>query len=205
MEKWLNLYRDCRDVWVEACFRSIYESPLVESLAGLHEAGLKSAHKPHSELRNALIAMKTAEIEGRMTKGRFNDALARVLMYQQIGSHFVAEERGFRLLQSLREQLPEADRPSLDEVKHAFKDAASMVAIDPERVIASLLQVLPDAADRNRLVEMAWNMVAARGNVEAERENRLRHVAEVLGVEPGAVSPSPSARGAKKRAVAEPS
>ena len=153
MEKWLDLYRDYRDFWVEASFRTIYESPLVESLAGLHEAGLKSAHKPHAALREGFIAMKKALIEERMSKGRFIDALARILMYQQVGSHFVAEERGFRLLQSLRHELPDADRPSLDEVKSAFKDAAMMMTIDPERAIASVREVLPDVQDRQRVVD----------------------------------------------------
>jgi tellurite resistance protein len=198
MEKWLDLYRDYRDFWVEAWFRTVYESPLVESLAGLHESGLKSAHKPHAALREEFVAMKKALIEERMSKGRFIDALARILMYQQVGSHFVAEERGFRLLQSLRQELPDHDRPSLDEVKNAFKDAAMMVTIDPDRAIASVREVLPEVQDRQRAVNMAWNMVAARGSFEPEREERLRHIAEVLGVELEGLSPAPPVRAAKR-------
>jgi pimeloyl-ACP methyl ester carboxylesterase/tellurite resistance protein len=202
MEKWLNVYRDYRDFWVEASFTSFYESPLVESLAGLHGAGVKAAHQPHAAVREGFVAMKKALIEARMGKGRFIDALARVLMYQQVGSHFVAEERGFRLLQSLRQELPDADRPSLDELKRAFKDAAMMVAIDPERAISSLLEVLPDAQDRQRVVDMAWNMVSARGSFEPEREARLQHVAQALGVELRGPSSGPSVR-PTKRAVKE--
>jgi tellurite resistance protein len=198
MEKWLDLYRDYRDFWVEASFRTIYESPLVESLAGLHEAGLKSAHKPHAALREGFIAMKKALIEERMSKGRFIDALARILMYQQVGSHFVAEERGFRLLQSMRHELP--DQPTLDEVKSAFKDAAMMVAVDPERAIAALREVMPDVQDRQRVVNMAWHMVAARGSFEPEREARLRHVAQVLGVELEESAATTTVRPAKRAA-----
>jgi tellurite resistance protein len=196
MEKWLDLYRDYRDFWVEACFRSVYESPAVAALAGLHQAGLKEASKPHATLRDSVVTMKKALIETRMTQGRFVDALARILMYQQVGSHFVAEERGFRLLQSLRQELP--DHPSLDEVKVAFKDAAMMVTIDPERAIASLHEVLPEAQDRQRAVSMAWHMVAARGAFEPEREARLRHVAEVLGVTLEAPESAPAPRAAKR-------
>jgi tellurite resistance protein len=175
---------------------------LVESLAGLHEAGPKSAHKPHAAQREEFIAMKKALIEERMSKGRFIDALARILMYQQVGSHFVAEERGFRLLQSLRKELPDADRPSLDEMKSAFKDAAMMITIDPEHAIASVREFLPDVQDRQRVVTMAWHMVAARGSFEPEREARLRHVAEVLGVEVEEPASTSAVRPAK-RAVKE--
>ncbi len=202
MEKCLDLYRDYRDFWAEASFRTIYESPLVESLAGLNEAGPKSAHKPHAAQREEFIAMKKALIEERMSKGRFIDALARILMYQQVGSHFVAEERGFRLLQSLRKELPDADRPSLDEMKSAFKDAAMMMTIDPERAIASVREFLPDVQDRQRVVTMAWHMVAARGSFEPDREARLRHVAEVLGVEAEEPASTSAVRPAK-RAVKE--
>lgn len=196
MEKWLDLYRDYRDFWVEAWFRSVYEAPAVEAAAGLHAAGLKEAAKPHATLRETFISMKKALIEARMTQGRFIDALARILIYQQVGSHFVAEERGFRLLQGLRQELPE--HPSLDEVKSAFKDAAMMVTIDPEKTLASLHEVLPEQQDRQRAVSMALHMVAARGSFEPEREARLRHVAEVLGVQLEASEPSPTPRRAKR-------
>jgi tellurite resistance protein len=114
----------------------------------------------------------------------------------------VAEERGFRLLQSLRHELPDADRPSLDQMKSAFKDAAMMMTIDPERAIASVREVLPDVQDRQRVVNMAWHMVAARGSFEPERAARLRHVAGVLGVELEGAASAPTAQ-QEKRAVEE--
>jgi hypothetical protein len=117
-----------------------------------------------------------------MESGTLVDAMARLLLY--VGREDkVGDERPFNLLRRmLKETSPEAV-PSLAALKAAVKRQAFVLALDEERAIAALPGLAPDMQTRRRGYEAARKIVRARGEPTPRQVERLRRVANLLGLD----------------------
>jgi len=183
IEQALDHYRDLRDDFCERLFKGLYESPWLAAAVGLDQRrgerrGPLAATWEHDELKR----LKRAEIESQMESGTLVDAMARLLLY--VGREDkVGDERPFNLLRRmLKETSPEAV-PSLAALKAAVKRQAFVLALDEERAIAALPGLAPDMQTRRRGYEAARKIVRARGEPTPRQMERLRRLANLLGLD----------------------
>ena len=106
IEKSLDLYRDMRDRMQELLFKAIYNSPLIEALAGLR-APYADASKPRARDEHAeqLLAAKIEAIRTREEQGGFAEAVLRIMLAAAQAEHMF-DARGFRLAQRIKQEHP---------------------------------------------------------------------------------------------------
>jgi len=95
----------------------------------------------------------------------------------------VVDERPYNLMQQLVQQMKPANAPTPAALKAAIKRQAFVLALDEQRAIAALPKLAPDMDERRRGCAAARSVIAARGEPTAYQEQRLRHVAGVLGLD----------------------
>ena len=183
IEQALDQYRDVRDEAAERMFKAIYESPWLAAAVGLDadgtgRRGARASSWEHEELRR----MKRKEAEAHFEQGTPLDAWARLLLYVA-REEKVADERPFNLLRKLIKQAKPENIPTLAAVKAAIKRQAFVLALDEERAIAALPQLVPDMEERRRGYQGARLVVGARGEITPYQEERFRRVAAVLGLD----------------------
>ena len=139
----------------EAIFLAVYGSPLLQAAgrarrrAGGRATGASSAtwcaRRPTAQLR--------AELERHFEVGGLPEAaVVRALIYVRLPDGSV-DERGFAALQAIGAALPAASASACAELQgDAPRAVPARCALDEERAIAALPQLLPDdaAAARRR-------------------------------------------------------
>jgi pimeloyl-ACP methyl ester carboxylesterase len=188
----LDTYRDLRDAWCERLFKSIYESPWVAAMAGLSgNAEQREAPRPEDWLRNELKRLKTLEHELLMEQGTPLDAGVRMLLYQGYDTR-VIDERPFRMIQQLIRGAPADKRPTLAQLKQAFRRQMFILFIDEERAVNALPKLLPEMDQRRRVLEMVRRIATTReGKLNDSQEKRFHRLEEILGVTAKADAASP--------------
>jgi len=179
----LDAYRDFRDTWCERIFKSIYETPRVSSMVGLSGIGAQQGAPEYEDwLRNELKRLKKLENESFIEQGEPLDAVVRMALYQHRDIQ-VVDERPFRLVQQLIRQAPADKRPTLAQVKQAFKRQWFVLLMDEERAINALPKLLPDPDERAPALEFVHRIATARtGKLEDSQQARFRKLEEILGV-----------------------
>ncbi len=111
IEQALDSYREARDRMQELTFKTIYNSPLVEALAGLR-APHADARKPRArnEALEKLLEAKIAAIRAREAQGGFTEAVIRIMLAGAKAQRMI-DARGFRLAQQLRAEHPRLKEP----------------------------------------------------------------------------------------------
>ena len=204
----LDLYRDARDSFNEAMFQAVYDSPLVQALAGLRTAAAEAPQpRVRDTAREALIEKKFAAIKERVAQGGFNEGLIRILAYTGLeDSRFDA--RGFRMLEAIHSEYSEVTDISFRGFQELVKDQCYMVMLDEERSLATLPKLLPSQKARRQALELAFRVATAARPLGPSREERYQEVRKVLGVEqapaPEPVEPEHAARRAKLREAVVP-
>ncbi len=179
----LDTYRDQRDAWSERLFKSIYESPWIAAMVGLnqdarHEKGPKPEDWLHSELKR----LKELEHESYFDQGTPLDGVVRMLLYQGRDTK-VVDERPFRLIQQFIREAPSDTRPTLAQLKQAFKRQMFILLLDEERAVNALPKLLPEIDLRHRAFELTRGIATAReGKLNDSQETRFRRMEEILGV-----------------------
>ena len=104
IESSLNLYRDIRDQFSEALFHSIYGSPAVQALAGLKASEIPPRRRPGVDtMHRVFVARRADELKRNIGDGGPREAAIRAALYIRMPEG-VVDERGFRLLQQLRDE-----------------------------------------------------------------------------------------------------
>ena len=104
IESSLDAYCDMRDRTFEAMFHAIYGSPLLQSLVGLKASDASPRHRPGVDaVYRDFITHRIEDLTRKITEGGPREATIRALFYIRLPEG-VADERGFRLLQRLREE-----------------------------------------------------------------------------------------------------
>jgi len=183
IENLLDTYRDLRDTGCERLFKSIYESPSVAAAVGLdRSAGQQGAPKPDDWLRNELGRLKKLEHESFIEQGSSLDAAVRMLLYQGQDTQ-VIDERPFRLVQQFIREAPSDKRPTLTQLKQAFRRQSFILLLDEERAVNSLPKLLPEMDQRRQALELVYHIATARaGKLNDSQDARFRRIEEILGV-----------------------
>ncbi len=177
----LNNFRDLRDSFYESLFQSIYQSPWTAAAVG-HDSNAKSERVPKSEdwMRSELKRLKEFEQESYMEKGTPLDAAVRMLLYQGHGAN-VVDERPFRLLQKFIRDAPPDKKPTLEELKQAFRQQLFILLLDMDRAIEALPKLLPEMQERRLSLEFVRSIATARtGNLSEVQQTRFHRLEQIL-------------------------
>ena len=143
IEQALDQYGEIRDRMQELTFKTIYNSPLVEALAGLRaphaDAGKPRARDAHAE---QLFAAKVEAIRTREEQGGFAEAVLRIMLAVAQAERML-DVRGFRLAQRIRQEDAALRRIPREHIKAAAREQAFMLRFDRERALAALPAMLP--------------------------------------------------------------
>jgi hypothetical protein len=164
IESSLKAYGDMRDRFLETAFHAVYGSPLLQALVGLKASEASPRHRPGVDaVYRAFVAQRIDELTRNITRGGPREAAIRALLYIRLPEG-VADERGFRLLERMREDAG-GDLP-LADFKTMVRDQFFTLLLDERRAIEAIPAMLdadPDLAQR--------------------MGSTLRKLIEVLGVE----------------------
>jgi hypothetical protein len=164
IESSLKTYGEIRDRALETMFHAFYGSPLLQALVGIRASDASPRHRPGVDaVYRAFLAQRVDELTRNIARGGPREAVIRALLYIRMPEG-VADERGFRLLEHMREDA--GSGLSLANFKTMVRDQFFMLLLDERRAIEAMPAML-DAA-----LELAQGMAA-----------KLRKLIEVLGVE----------------------
>jgi pimeloyl-ACP methyl ester carboxylesterase len=153
IETSLDAFRDARDSLLEMTFHSIYGSPLVQAITGLSATGRSPRKRPGQDaLRRALVWLRSEELRAGLREGGPREAAVRAGLYIRMPEG-VADERGFRLLQQMREEAGAG--LDLGEFKRMVRDQFFTLMIDERAAI----DAIPEMMARNP--ELAIRMETA--------------------------------------------
>ncbi len=164
IESSLKAYGDMRDRAVETMFHAVYGSPFLQALVGLKASDAPPRHRPGVDaVYRAFVAERVDQLTRHIARGGPREAAIRALLHIRMPEG-VADERGFRLLEHLREDagsgLPLAD------FKTMVRDQFFTLLLDERRAV----EAIPAMLDTDP--ELAARMATT-----------LRKLIEVLGVE----------------------
>jgi hypothetical protein len=210
----LDGYRDARDWMTEAWFMSVYGSPLLQALVGLHGDSAKSRRLIGRDVaREAVTAKSEAEVEAHVERGGLEEAAVRALLFIGAGRPKKGtDERSFAVLRQFRTSRPESRQISLARFKELVHEQNIVLRRDEERAVAAIPRLLPaEATERGVALDLIREIVAAAGAPSEEVRRRLAHIEtlfETGGAEGDAswrVKEAPAARrkGPETRAARE--
>ena len=196
----LDRYRDQRDRAQEQLFKSLYNAPLVEALAGLRapyaDDRKARARDEHAE---QLLQARVEAIEAREEQGGFLEAVLRIMLAAARAERMV-DARGLRLAQRIKQEHPVLRHASREQVRAALREEAFMLRFDEKRALAALPHLLPNEAERREAVEIVRRIGDADGVITPESEALLSRIERILGIEPTSPAPPPPpARPAARR------
>jgi pimeloyl-ACP methyl ester carboxylesterase/tellurite resistance protein len=183
IEQSLDLYRDVRDRGYEVMFKTVYNSPMVEALAGLR-APYADARKPRARDEHAerTLQAKIAAIKTREEQGGFPEAVLRIMLAVAQAEHMF-DARGLRLAQRIKQEHPELRRIPREQIRAAAKEEAFMLRFDQERALAALPLMLPSEEKRREAVEIVRRIGYADGEITPESEAMLAQIERILGLD----------------------
>jgi hypothetical protein len=158
IESSLDNYRDLRDEITEAAFLNLYGSPVLQAMVGLKGSEGATRHRPGLDATyKAFVAQRTEELKRNIGTGGPREATIRAALYIRLPEG-VADERGFRLLQRLRDEagagltLAAFEKVVRDQFftllldeRHAIEAIPTMLSQDPElaaRMTSSLARLI---------------------------------------------------------------
>ncbi len=152
----LESYRLARDAITEAMFLGTYGSPTLQAAIGLAAGNAPARRQIGRDLAREVIAARwRAELETRFDVGGLPEAVVRALMHVRLPSRTV-DERGFAVLQAVRQILPANRRIGFDELKRLFRDQYLLLRLDEERAIEAIPNLLPDDPEQR---SAGWRVV----------------------------------------------
>src|SRR5690606_17792821 len=201
IERSLDRYRDLRDRYYELLFKAIYNSPLVEALAGLR-APYADARKPRARDEHAeqLLQGKIEAIRAREERGGFAEAVLRIMLAVTQAERMV-DARGFRLAQRIKQEHPELRCIPRERMRAIAKEAAFMLRFDQERALAALALMLPTEKERRAALEIVRRIGYADGEIRPEGEAVLQQIERILELDQPAKT-KPKERAARRGAIA---
>jgi pimeloyl-ACP methyl ester carboxylesterase len=149
IESSLKAYGDMRDRFLETAFHAVYGSPLLQALVGLRASEASPRHRPGVDaVYRAFVAHRIEELTRNIAQGSPREAVIRALLYIRMPEG-VADERGFRLLEHMREDA--GSGLSLSDFKSMVRDQFFTLLLDERRAIEAIPAMLdadPDLAPR---------------------------------------------------------
>lgn len=181
IEKTLDAYRDKRDAAGEQLFKMIYESPWTAALAGFKpESYQRDKPRVRTWEQQEMLRLKADEHATWFERGSPENGFLRLLIYVSSGSG-VIDKRPFTGIKRVMRDFGLDKTVSLAELKDAIKLQTFLVRQDEQRAIKGLRLLLPKPAQRQLALRLARKLLVMGGPISDEKEQRLSHIAQVLG------------------------
>jgi hypothetical protein len=180
----LDCYRGLRDTMCEAAFFQIYGNLFAFYLGDEREAEAQA--RPVVDPRELPFVK---EALAAIDRGGYPAALARVaflLAHEDRPLPLARVQLAQELLDDYRDLLPDL---ALDEVRRIGGEQEIIARYEPERAVETLPALLPDRADRDRLLTLLERVLAdervQRIQPSAEQTAMLARIRQVLGATGG--------------------
>jgi hypothetical protein len=120
-------------------------------------------------------------LEQRFDEGGLEEAVLRALIYVRLpGNAF--DERGFRMLKTVRASRKSNERLSLPQFKELLSTQYQLVLMDEERAIGALPKLIAhDAAGQGAARAVFRELVGATGALDPASPLRIARIEELLG------------------------
>ena len=180
IETSLNNYRDLRDELTEAAFLNVYGSPALQALVGL-KAGEGAPHRrPGLDATyKAFVAQRMEELKTNIAEGGPREAAIRAALYIRLPDG-VADERGFRLLQRLRN-----DKLTLAAFDKVVRDQFFSLLFDERRAVEAIPAMLArDPELASRMTHSLARLIEVVGVESSVGKARLREMEKVFKQRP---------------------
>jgi hypothetical protein len=190
IEQALDRYRELRERMQELAFKAVYNSPLVEALAGLrapHADALKQ--RARDERAEQLLEAKAEAIKTREEQGGFAEAVLRIMLAVAQAEHMF-DVRGFRLAQRIKQEDPALRDVPRERMKAAAREQAFMLRFDRDRALAALPGMLPTADERRKALDIVRRIGYADGEIRSEGAAVLARIEGILGLAEGPGAPT---------------
>lgn len=183
IERFLDHYRDQRDLMYARVFDAIYGSPAVQALAGRsqHDASPARSHPGSSPEHRGYLARELARQDAEMTTGGLVEATQRALFYvlQERGG---SDERLFRHAWSLLQ--PRVSQPGFDfaAFRQHVRGQALLIRRNAQAALAALPQLLAQAApdDIRSAAQVLESMTGHGDPLSAGEAERLRQMLDAF-------------------------
>jgi hypothetical protein len=175
----LKAYGDMRDRALEAAFHAVYGSPLLQAMVGLKASEASPRHRPGVDaVYRAFVARRVEELNRNIAQGGPREAAIRALLYIRMPEG-VADERGFRLLEHMREDT--GSGLSLAEFKTMVREQFLTLLLDERRAVEAIPAMLdtdPDLA--HRMGSTLHKLIEVLGVESKLGKTRLAEIAAML-------------------------
>ncbi|MEO1329123.1 MAG: DUF3141 domain-containing protein [Pseudomonadota bacterium] len=178
VEQSLNMVRDFRAMSVEAAFLALYAHPM--ALAYGAPRAQRRVRKAPGELRGLPEVQAALDAIGT---GGFAEAVIRMLVLLADARGDVRRDRLERSAEVLTTRAP-FDQIAPTERARIIHQQSLIAHFEPEQAVATLGDLLPDAADRRRAVDLVRYIVGELDEMEPRSFLRLSRMEEGLGFEP---------------------
>jgi len=177
----LEAWREMTETLAERTFLAIYGLPSLQSAVGVDPAGTRPLRKAaKNPLHQELLQKRIAELKARIAVGGVREAIIRGVLYAGMDRAAI-DERGFELARRIRQA--HGDMP-LAELKALVREQFNMLLIDQEAALKAIPEMLPaDAATRHKAFGLIRQVLAARGEMSAQDQERLMAVGHLFGVD----------------------
>jgi hypothetical protein len=192
----LNAWRDMRDNFSEALFRTVYGLPAVQAFYGIDPQSDRPLHKAgKSALYRELVERRIAELKSRMVQGGLHEAVIRALLYIGLPRASV-DERGFEMVRRIRREHHDLPTLPLQDFKALVREQFFMLLIDPDAAIAALPGLLPkDAETRGKAMAIIRQIASAVETDNSESMRRLQQIAQIFEGDGPTLREAASAKG----------
>ncbi len=173
----LDSYRAARDKMSEQMFFGIYGSPFVQALLGINDDSTVRPSPSTSPDKIAEQHVRTEAYAAKLTTGGFNEALTRAVLYVT-ASEQMFDQRCALALNVARKELMHL---SLAAFKLMVRDQFFVLQLEPERALAALPSLVPEADARKKLLKELQTIAGASGPLKAGELDRFARLSVVLG------------------------
>jgi uncharacterized protein DUF3141 len=172
-----------RDAMTEAAFLTAYGSPLLQAMVGLKADPNYVPPRIARDLeRDSAAAELHSELQQRFDVGGADEGALRALVYIRSASG-AADERGYRLLKSVRTSRKANKRLTLDQFREMLREQFQLVRMDEERAVKALPKLIrPGEPESDAALEALRQLIVAPGALKKEEKARAARVEKLLEV-----------------------
>jgi pimeloyl-ACP methyl ester carboxylesterase len=189
IESALDAYGNMRDRGAETMFHAIYGSPFLQALVGLKASDAPPRHRPGADaVYRAFIAQRVDQLTRHIARGGPREAAIRALLYIRMPEG-VADERGFRLLERMREHA--GTGLTLADFKTMVRDQFLTLLLDERRAIESIPEMLDTDPDLSqRMATTLLKLIEVLGVESKLGKTRLAEITAIFESRRKAKSPN---------------
>jgi hypothetical protein len=177
----LDQWRSFAETLAERTFLNVFGSPALQAAVGIDPASASPLCKaPKNPLHRQLLQTRMAELKARIPEGGLRAAVVRALIYVGLSRRAI-DERGFEMARRIRQA--HGDMP-LADFKALVREQFAILILDQDAALAALPSMLPpEPGVRRTALGLVKQVLAARGDVAGDEQEKLEEVARLFGVD----------------------